>query len=279
MKKLLKTTILLLLFISFPKAWTYLSKPKINVTVTAYAWCKDCAGASNSVSVLYSDGTTYSRSCSFSEYVSWQGKSCSQTGTSSSTKAVVAWESSCNWRGSAGQAPEYGCNNAGISGGTEVGSYYLDVNSLLDGANNGDISGFGTFSIKIDGVVKGTDLTDFYQKINYGSKYEIYDIKATTGYTYNGVTEGSLTGTMGTSNVGVRLKFTTNYNAYQMGVLYDGNKIVQNTDTITSGKNYTIKTIKFCKKTTDTTNYTIGVGKNFESLGTQTGTSGCTIVK
>lgn len=64
-----------------------------------------------------------------------------------------------------------------------------------------------------------------------------------------------------------------------MDILYNGNTIIQSTDQITNGTNYTIKSIKFCKKQTDTTNYTIGVGKNFKDTGAQAGTSGCTIIK
>ena len=89
-------------------------------------------------------------------------------------------------------------------------SYYLDLNGLLDGKSTGNITGYGTADIYVDGVQKANDVTDFYQKIPYGSKYEIKDIKVVTGHTYVGVHSGSITGTIGTSNVGVVLEFKTN---------------------------------------------------------------------
>lgn len=89
-------------------------------------------------------------------------------------------------------------------------SYYLDLNGLLDGKSTGNITGYGTADIYVDGVQKANDVTDFYQKIPYGSKYEIKDIKVVTGHTYVGVHSGSITGTIGASNVGVVLEFKTN---------------------------------------------------------------------
>ena len=89
-------------------------------------------------------------------------------------------------------------------------SYYLDLNGWLDGKSAGNITGYGTADIYVDGVQKANDVTDFYQKIPYGSKYEIKDIKTVTGHTYVGVHSGSITGTIGTSNVGVVLEFRTN---------------------------------------------------------------------
>ena len=89
-------------------------------------------------------------------------------------------------------------------------SYYLDLIGWLDGKSAGNITGYGTADIYVDGVQKANDVTDFYQKIPNGSKNEIKDIKTVTGHTYVGVHSGSITGTIGTSNVGVVLKFKTN---------------------------------------------------------------------
>ena len=89
-------------------------------------------------------------------------------------------------------------------------SYYLDLNGWLDGKSTGNITGYGTADIYVDGVQKANDVTDFYQKIPYGSRYEIKDIKVVTGHTYVGVHSGSITGTIGRSNVGVVLEFKTN---------------------------------------------------------------------
>lgn len=100
-----------------------------------------------------------------------------------------------------------------------VNTYYLDLNGWLDGASNGGIAGYGTADVYVNGVQKANDVSDFYQKIPYGSKYEVKDIKPAAGHTYIGVHSGSLTGTMGTSNTGVVLEFVTN----KYTVAYDAN--------------------------------------------------------
>ncbi len=91
-----------------------------------------------------------------------------------------------------------------------INSYYLDLNGWLDGASVTNISGFGTADVYINGELKASGVTDFYQKINYGSTYEIKNIKANAGRTYNGVHSGSLSGTIPAGNVGVSLDFTRN---------------------------------------------------------------------
>lgn len=98
-------------------------------------------------------------------------------------------------------------------------SYYLDVNGLLDGNGVGNIKGYGTCDVYIGGNKTASNVTDFYQAFQYGSSYEIKNIVATTGHTYQGVSSGSLTGTIGAGNVVVQLKFKTNTYA----VAYDGN--------------------------------------------------------
>ena len=90
----------------------------------------------------------------------------------------------------------------------KANNYYLDVNGLLDGTATGNTAGYGTFDVYINGNLVANDVTDFYQSYAYGTKYEIRDIKAVTGKTYNGVSSGSISGTIGTSN-SIQLKFTT----------------------------------------------------------------------
>ncbi len=88
-------------------------------------------------------------------------------------------------------------------------SYYLDVNGLLDGSNSGNTDNYGTFDVYIDGVQKANDVTDYYVQWPSGTKYEIKDIKAIGGHVYTGVVEGSLSGTIGSSKVNIRLSFST----------------------------------------------------------------------
>lgn len=98
-------------------------------------------------------------------------------------------------------------------------SYHLDVNGLLDGNGVGNIEGYGTCDVYIGGNKTASNVTDFYQAFQYGSSYEIKNIVATTGHTYQGVSSGSLTGTIGAGDVIVQLKFKTN----TYTVTYNGN--------------------------------------------------------
>ena len=91
-----------------------------------------------------------------------------------------------------------------------IRSFSLDLNGLLDGTSSGNISGYGTADVYIDGSLKCNDCTDYYVQHPYGTKYEIKDIKRNTGKTYNGVSSGSASGTIPASNVVVQLKYTTN---------------------------------------------------------------------
>ena len=88
--------------------------------------------------------------------------------------------------------------------------YYLDLNGWLDGASNGGISGYGTCDVYVNGTQVANDVTDYFVQHPAGSTYEFKDCKATTGHTYNGVYSGSMSGTIGSSNVATSVKFTTN---------------------------------------------------------------------
>ena len=130
------------------------------------------------------------------------------------------------WTGSNGTTAQKSVsitkNNTGNKSYTanwSINSYYLDLNGTLDGASVSNISGYGTADVYIDGALKESAVADFYQQFTYGSKYEIKNIKATAGHTYNGVQSGSLTGTIGAGNVAVSLKFTSN--AYTVNFNYN----------------------------------------------------------
>ena len=87
--------------------------------------------------------------------------------------------------------------------------YYFDLNGNLDGSNSGNISGFGTCDIYMNGTLVANDVSNFYQQYAYGTKYEIKDIKTATGKQYLGVYSGSLSGTI-TGYTATSLKFKTN---------------------------------------------------------------------
>lgn len=88
-------------------------------------------------------------------------------------------------------------------------TYSLDINGLLDGNNSGNVSGYGTFDIYINGNLAGDDISDYYNEaLPAGTEYGIGDIKPLNGKSYVGLAEGTRTGTLD-RNLGVRLAFHT----------------------------------------------------------------------
>ena len=92
-----------------------------------------------------------------------------------------------------------------------INKYYLDLNGLLDGRASGNIAGYGTADVYINNQLVCNDCTDYYTQWNYGTSYEIKDIKALNGFAYQGVSSGSIKGTIGAGNVAVQLKFAISY--------------------------------------------------------------------
>ena len=92
-----------------------------------------------------------------------------------------------------------------------INKYYLDLNGLLDGTSTGNISGFGTADIYVNGTRVADNVTDYYTQWDYGTSYEIKGIETAAGHNYDGISGDSkpLKGTIGAGNVSVRLKFTT----------------------------------------------------------------------
>ena len=96
----------------------------------------------------------------------------------------------------------------------------LDLNGLLDGTEYGSLSDYGTADIYINGTLYANK-ADFCETLPAGTKYEIKNIKASTGRSYNGVHSGALSGTItgGTtqkiilsfSKIGYNLYFDVNH--------------------------------------------------------------------
>ena len=99
--------------------------------------------------------------------------------------------------------------------------YYLDLNGWLDGASSGNIAGYGTADVYINGTLVANDATDYCVQWPYGTTYEIKDIRTNAGKTYNGVHSGSLSGTL-TGNTGVELSYSTNYYYLDLNGWLDG---------------------------------------------------------
>lgn len=96
-------------------------------------------------------------------------------------------------------------------------SYYIDVNGIVDSTyvNSGlPIN----FDIYINGEPVYMGIHDFYAKYPYGSTYEIKNVVAHTGYTYNGITSDSapLKGTL-TDTTKIKFSITTNTYTSQVG--------------------------------------------------------------
>ena len=142
-----------------------------------------------------------------------------------------------------------------VSGGTEITSstkvttaanhrlyahwtanlYYLNLNGFLDGTHSGNIKGFGTADIYVNGTCVGDDVTDWYIQYPYGSTYQIKDIKAATGREYVGVYSGSLSGTI-TEKTTVILQFKTA--SYTVTFNANGGSVSPTNKTVTYGSTY-----------------------------------------
>lgn len=128
------------------------------------------------------------------------------------------------WTGSNGTTPQTSITiGAGSSGNKTYTAnwnpimYYFDVNHTLAGSGIGSSTaeGVGTFDVYINGSLVANDAGDYYAQHQYGSTWEIKDIKAKSGYSYNGVSgglSGTLTGTTATTlNWGIT-NYTISYN-------------------------------------------------------------------
>ena len=96
-------------------------------------------------------------------------------------------------------------------------TYYLDLNGLLDGSSSGSISPYGTADVYIKGSLAAKGVSDYYTAHPEGTTYEIKNIKANTGYKYNG--NASYSGTL-TADTSVVLSFSTKTDCT---ITYNGN--------------------------------------------------------
>lgn len=97
----------------------------------------------------------------------------------------------------------------------------LDVNGLLDGANNGGLGSYGTCDVYINDQKDADDVADYCKNWPIGTKYRITDIKAKSGCEYIKVSSGSLSGTLTAAGANVRLEFKS-YATLQVNGKLDG---------------------------------------------------------
>ena len=94
----------------------------------------------------------------------------------------------------------------------------VDVNGYLDNSGIvGNITGYGTFDMYINGKLVAENVSDFCTVYPKDSTYEVKNIKATKGHTYIG-SDQPLYGVMknsisGTSLIFITNKYTIHYNA------------------------------------------------------------------
>lgn len=97
-------------------------------------------------------------------------------------------------------------------------TYLLDVNFNINDKDTLDLSGIGgSFTITVNGSAF-SGKTDFASRFPAGSTYSISNIQAGSGYVYSGVSEGALSGTLGSTATSIRLCFYSTY-----AVKYDAN--------------------------------------------------------
>ena len=86
-------------------------------------------------------------------------------------------------------------------------TYHLDLNGEVDGENSDYFPGYA--DVYINGVLDSTCESDCWKELPVGATYEIKNIVAKEGYTYDGVASGSLTGTI-SEETAIRLRFHKN---------------------------------------------------------------------
>ena len=140
----------------------------------------------------------------------WRRNGTAISGATSSTYTTTAADAGCTITCAITDGNGIYTGTAVSVGKVMYNSYYLDLAGLLDGVSSSTLGRYGTCDVYVGGTLVANDVTDYYQKVYQTKTWSISDIKANPGYTYDGVASGSLSGTMGTSAVTVRLKFTAN---------------------------------------------------------------------
>lgn len=112
------------------------------------------------------------------------------------------------------------------SGATEQKSVF-DLNGWLDGNLSwGNIEGYGTVDVYINGSLAASNVSDYCAEHPVGTSYEIRNIRALDGHQYDGIHSGSLAGTIGTERVEVYLSFSKlsylNLDGFLDGMANDG---------------------------------------------------------
>ncbi len=186
-----------------------------NRTVT---WSFKAWAAGSTSGSQYSAGVSYQPSSNITMYAIWNSStSANSSWTCSSTTPTRTGHTFLGWStSSTATTATYAAGTTYTITGAltlyavwQKNNYYLDVNGWLDGVAESNLGSYGTVDVTVAGVQVGSDVSDYYTQHPYDSSYSITDIKANSGYQYNGVYAGSLTGTIGAATTSVRLNFST----------------------------------------------------------------------
>ena len=114
---------------------------------------------------------------------------------------------------------------------SNVYTYELDLNSVLDDVNNYSVHDYGTADIYINGEKVADDVSDWGGTVHYGDIYEINDIKGTTGHHYSGIADGwnNMKGFPLKGKIGIDTKHVEN----SKGILYSSIFLKFDTNTYT----------------------------------------------
>ena len=186
--------------------------------IVTWSFSKWAAGSTSGSQ--YSAGASYQPSGNITMYAIWgSSTSANSSWTCSSTIPKKTGHSFLGWStSSTATSATYtsGTTYTITSGLTlyavwQKNNYYLDVNGYLDGVEESNLGSYGTVDVYVNGPAVGNDVNDYYTQHPYGSSYEIKDIKPSSGYQYNGLQSGTLTGTIGANETttGVRINFST----------------------------------------------------------------------
>lgn len=212
----------------------------------------------------YSAGATYQPASNITMYAIWsKNESASSSWTCSSTIPKKTGHTFLGWsESSTATSATYTAGTAyTITKGLTLyavwqkNNYYLDVNGYLDGVDDPGLGVYGTVDVYVNGTAVANDVNDYYTQHPYGSSYEIKDIKANSGYQYNGLQVGTLSGTIGNNETttGVRINFST---IKPSNVVINGNWTSPfNIDLNWSATGLNVKYVLYYKKSTDS-NYT-----------------------
>lgn len=99
--------------------------------------------------------------------------------------------------------------------------YTLNINGLLDSTPSDSIAGYGTFDVYINNSRVAQGVSDYCQSHPYETTYNIKNIVALKGKTYQGVSAGNLSGSI-TQSTAVQLHFTTDAPKVQMFIKKNG---------------------------------------------------------